>query len=419
MLSADSASCLLDDFGPLPVVRPATVAELGELVRGAAAEDRGIYPLGGRTMLEVGLPPAKLGTAVDLTALADVIDYPAHDMTITVRAGITIAELQRRLAAEGQRLPIDVPQSDRATLGGALAVNVSGPRRHGSGTLRDYVIGLSTVNDEGQETKAGGRVVKNVAGYDLCKLHIGALGTLGVITQVTLKVRPRPEAQALLTLGCAASELGSLLDVLHRSRTRPSCVDVLNGIAAREVATASGAALPAAAWIVVVGFEDNDDAVNWQVQRLMTEVASVRLQGVEARAGAAGTPLWSALVEQVGRPGRLAFTANLLPGATADFCSRAQQLAPTIALQAHAGVGIVRGFVDDVTEESARPLLRDLLSEAGAARGNLVLTRCPPAWKRTLPVWGTPRGDVALMRQVKAKFDPRGVFNPGRFVDGM
>jgi glycolate oxidase FAD binding subunit len=419
MHSADPASCLIDDFGPLPVVRPSSVTDLGDLVRGAAAENRAIYPLGGRTMLDVGLPPVKPGTAVDLTALADVIDYPAHDMTVTVRAGITMAELQRLLAAKGQRLPVDVPQSERATLGGALAVNVSGPRRQGSGTFRDYVIGLSTVNDEGQETKAGGRVVKNVAGYDLCKLHIGALGTLGVITQVTLKVRPRPEAQALLTLGCGPGELAPLLDVLHRSRTRPSCVDVLNSGAAREVAAASGAALPEAAWIVVVGFEDNDDAVTWQLQQAMTEIAAVRLQGVEARAGTAGAPLWSALVEQVGRLGRLAFKANLLPGATAEFCLRAQQLASSIAIQAHAGAGIVRGFLDDVTEEAARALMRDLLAAAGAARGNIVLTRCPPAWKRTLPAWGTPRGDVAVMRQVKAKFDPRGVFNPGRFLDGI
>src|SRR6516225_899053 len=130
-------ACRIDDFGPLPVVQPRSVAELSDVVRRAAAEGQALYPVAGR-----------------------------------------------------------------ATLGGALAVNASGPRRYGSGTLRDYVIGISTVNDEGHEVKAGGRVVKNVAGYDMCKLHIGALGTLGIITQVTLKVRPRPEAQALLTLGC-------------------------------------------------------------------------------------------------------------------------------------------------------------------------------------------------------------------------
>src|SRR5207302_1445142 len=216
----------------------------------------------------------------------------------------------------GQRLPVDVPRPERATLGGSLAVNVSGPRRLGLGTFRDYVIGISTVNDEGQETKAGGRVVKNVAGYDLCKLHIGALGTLGIITQVTLKVRPRPETQALLLLGCESAALGSLLEPLHASRTRPVCVDLLNTRAAR-------------------------------------------------------------------------------------------------LLHAHAGSGIVRGHVlGDLTAERAAAMLDPLTALATAAQGNLVLPRCPGDWKRTLPVWGQPRGDVWLMRQVKEKLDPRRLFNP-------
>src|SRR5262249_23626994 len=116
------------------------------------------FPLGGRTQLHVGLPPARPGVGVDVTALAEVIDYPARDMTITVQAGIRVALLQELLAAEGQRLPVDVPRAQEATLGGALAINAAGPRRLGAGTLRDYVIGMTVVNDEGQQTKAGGRV---------------------------------------------------------------------------------------------------------------------------------------------------------------------------------------------------------------------------------------------------------------------
>src|SRR5207237_1012715 len=162
-----------DDFELPTIVRPGSAAEVGDLVRRAAAEGQALYPLGGRTMLGLGLPPARPGYGVDLRSLNRVIDYPARDMTITVQAGITLAELQ--------------------------------------------------------EVKAGGRVVKNVAGYDLCKLHIGALGTLGVITQVTLKVRPVPEAQVLVTLGCEPDALGPLLDQLHETRTRPVCLDVLNG----------------------------------------------------------------------------------------------------------------------------------------------------------------------------------------------
>jgi glycolate oxidase FAD binding subunit len=416
----NSDGCHIDDFGPLPVVQPRSVAEVGDLVRRAAAEGQAFYPLGGRTTLSLGLPPSRPGYGVDLRALADVVDYPARDMTITVQAGIPIAELQRLLAAENQRLPVDVPHAETATLGGALAVNASGPRRFGFGTFRDYVLGISTVNDEGHETKAGGRVVKNVAGYDLCKLHVGALGTLGIICQVTLKVRPLPEAKAVVTLGCEAATLGPLLGALHQSRTRPVCLDVLNRPAAEAVAGAAHIHLPGSPWVVAVGFEENDRAVEWQVRQVLQEVSSADVE-VNTVAGAATDPLWQALAEFTDRPdATLSFKANLLPQTVAAFCLRAAAFPEGMQLQAHAGSGIVRGHLaGGLTLERVQAMLKELADAAAAARGNLVLPRCPPGWKRSLPVWGAPRGDLGLMRKVKEQLDPRGLFNPGRFVGGI
>src|SRR5579884_4407843 len=248
-------------------MRPQSVAEIGDIVRRAAAEGQAIYPVGGRTLLHIGLPPTRPGIAVDLWSLSQVLDYPARDMTVTVQAGITLAQLQAILATENQRLPIDVPHAEQATLGGVLAANVNGARRLGFGTLRDYVIGISTINDEGQEVKAGGRVVKNVAGYDLCKLHVGALGTLGIIGEVTLKLRPLPESKAVVTFGCETAALDRLLDQLHETRTRPVCLDVLNSAAARCLAHDARLHLPEAPWVIVVGFEDDGEAVGWQVRQ--------------------------------------------------------------------------------------------------------------------------------------------------------
>jgi glycolate oxidase FAD binding subunit len=426
MVSVEQNLCRIDDFGPLPVERPQTVAEVGDLVRRAAAEGQALYPLGGRTLLDIGLPPTRPGLAIDLRALSAVIDYPARDMTITVQAGITLAKLQALLATENQRLPIDVPQPERATLGGAVAANVSGPRRYGFGTLRDYVIGIHTVNDEGQEVKAGGRVVKNVAGYDLCKLHTGALGTLGIISQITLKLRPLPESKALVTFGCETAALSRLLDQLHATRTRPVCLDVLNNLAARWLVQDAGLALPEARWVIVLGFEDNGDAVGWQVRQLLKEIAPGDIQGLEARAGHASEPLWHSLVEFTASGGRqppdlsVSFKANLLPQAVAAFCQQAAALSESIRLHAHAGSGIVSGhLIGDLTLERVAAMLKELTDTAVRAEGNLVLPRCPVEWKRELPVWGRPRGDFWLMRQVKEKLDPRGLFNPGRFVDGI
>jgi glycolate oxidase FAD binding subunit len=408
-------ACPIDEFGPLPVVQPTSAAELADAVRQAAADGHAVYPVGGRTLLGYGQPPARPGIALDLRGLADVLDYPARDMTITVQAGITLAALREVLAAENQRLPLDAPHAERATLGGLLATNTSGPRRLGCGTARDYVIGISVVNDDGQEVKAGGRVVKNVAGYDLCKLYVGSLGTLGVISQVTLKLRPCPERTALLTLPCRAEEVGPLLDRLHGSRTRPVCVELLNPAAARGIdPEACGSS-----WAVLVGYEDNADAVTWQVQQLIRELCPGCQ--VSARVDGAAAPLWRRLVEFPARDGTaLTFKANVLPSAVAGFCVEASRLREPLLLQAHAGNGIVIGHAaGELTAERAVSLVQALRELAVAGRGQVVVLSCPAGWKQRLSVWGPGRSDWALMRTVKEKLDPRRLFNPGRFVDGI
>jgi glycolate oxidase FAD binding subunit len=410
------AACFIDDFGPLTVERPRSAEEIGEIVRRVAGAGQAVYPIGGQTQLGLGLPPAKAGIAVAMGGLDGVLDYPARDMTVTVQAGLTIAALQRLLAAENQRLPIDVPRPAQATIGGTLAANVSGPRRYGFGTLRDYVLGMSTVNDLGLETKAGGRVVKNVAGYDLPKLHVGALGTLGVITQVTLKLRPLPEATALLAIGSNGPGLGPLLDRLHSTQTRPVSLDVLNGPSAKVLATA-GLPMPPAEWVVIVGFEDNTTAVSWQIHQVMEEVAPFGVLGLRARAGEAADALWQGLTELDLRPvASLSFKANLLPGAVAAYCLHAQGMTDELLLVARAGSGIVRGHIGgDLTVERAAAILKGLQEQATASHGNVIVTHAPTAWKRSLALWGVLRDDAWLMRRVKETLDPGGVFNPGRF----
>ena len=430
----------IDTFGQLPVVEAGSVEEVGGLVRQAAAQGQAVYPVGGRTMLDYGLPPTRPGLGIDLTKLDKIIDYPARDMTITVQAGITLAKLQETLATENQRLPFDVPRADQATLGGALATNASGPRRYGFGTLRDYVIGISVINDEGQEIKAGGRVVKNVAGYDLGKLFIGSLGTLGIITQVTLKLKPLPEASRLFVIGCKDEALANVLAWLSSSATRPVCIELLNQSAAGSITHLGPkrgilSAYPTLAfgaffdWALVIGFEGNSQAVEWQANQLHREQLgqaetvllkcdSQEAQGVER-----------ALVDFPLLPDTLlTFKVNLLPRAVAefspwavaDFCQHTNGISAGLFLQVHAGNGIVIGHVDgDLTLDRARTMLERLQEAATAAQGNVVILRCPAAWKASLPVWGAPRPDAWLMRAIKEKLDPRGLFNPGRFVDGI
>ena len=405
----------------LPRTRPTSVNDLCELVRGAAANGQAIYPRGGRTMLDFGLPPMKPGIAIDLTALDQVIDYPARDMTLTVQAGITIARLQEILAKENQRLPIDVPLPEWMTLGGALACNVSGPRRYGYGTFRDYVIGISVVNDRGQETKAGGRVVKNVAGYDLCKLHIGALGTLGIITQVTLKVLPKPEESTLAMIDCQrAEDLSLLLERLHGAKTRPVSMTVKTKLVSVKHASLGPDPTSTEGWRVVVGFEDNRAAVAWQIDQLQKELASEwPTRYIPSDGGA--EPIWQGLAAFPALAGGLTFKANVLPSTTAEFCRQALTLVgKDPILQAEAGNGIVIGhLLGDRTLEQAKGVIAALRNQAIQAYGNLILTRCPDEWKAELGVWGAPRGDWDLMRRIKRQLDPQNLFNPGRFVGGI
>lgn len=402
----------IDGFGPLPVVRPTSIAEVQEIVRHASARGEAIYPVGGGTLLNLGWTPTRSGVVVDLTALDQIVDYPARDMTITVHTGISIEKLQATLAREKQRLPVDVPLPQRSTLGGAMAANVSGPRRFGFGTLRDYVIGISVINDRGEVVKAGGRVVKNVAGYDLCKLYVGSLGTLGIIVQTTLKVRPLPEASALAAVPVAWDRCSELLDRLNRSRTRPCAVELLSPPAAQSLVGSQGNT-----WLVLVGYEDNRSAVDWQLDQMKRELADLG-PGVEATwRNEEAAPLWSRLADwPLTKDATIVFKASVLPSQVASLCQVASEAVSEVELLAHAGNGIVLGRIPDGSVSLASELLSRLRQEAQACRGSVVLVRCLPELKPQLDVWGTPQESWSLMAAVKAQLDPADVFNPGRYV---
>jgi glycolate oxidase FAD binding subunit len=398
-----SDELFIDGFGPLPVRRPASVAEVCGLVREARAAGRGVYPVGGRTTLDLGHVPTKPGIALDTRRLNAVIEHAARDMTITVQAGITLAELAKVLAAENQWLPIDVPNPDAATVGGAIAANVSGPRRLGHGTFRDYILGISFVTDDGVEVKGGGRVVKNVAGYDLMKLHTGALGTLGVITQVTLKVKPKPEAMAALTFAVNAASVGPTLDRLHASESRPVSIDVFKN--------------SPHPWAIACGFEEKAATVDWQLTRLGQEFHGAPISETATHRGAAAVMMFDArTAEQQPRAESVTLKVNTTPSNTAVVVLAAAAVHPEAAVVAHAGSGIVWVHlptelgVDRVSSAVAE------LTKLTAANGNVTVRRCPPQWKAVLPVWGKDRGDRELMRTVKRALDPDDVFNPGRLV---
>jgi len=391
----------------MPVHRPATAIELGELVRANAA----VYPRGGGTHSHIGGAPTQPGIVIDMTAMNRVIDYPARDMTVTLQAGTTLAELQKLLKTENQWLPIDVPNPESATVGGSMAVNANGPRRLAQGTWRDAVIGIRFVSDEGIESKGGGRVVKNVAGYDLMKLHIGALGTLGVITEVTLKVKPRPEVSSFVVFGVPTSAVAPTLDRLHASNSRPVAIELLNRAAVKKL----GAALPdAEPWLIACGFEEKAATVAWQIATLKEESKGTPLRDLAVIEGEAASKLWIALTAlQSGGDEFSTVKFNTRPSAIAALALKADATHSQAVIHAHAGNGIAFVHIpNDLKPDRLALILQELSSDR--KEDNLQILRCPPTWKAALPVWGHDRGDRKLMDTLRATLDPRRVFNPGR-----
>jgi glycolate oxidase FAD binding subunit len=348
----------------------------------------------------LGYPALKSGVVLEMRGWRQVVDYPARDLTVTVQTGMNVAELQSTLKREGQWLPVDVPHPERTTLGGALAVNLSGPRRLGYGTLRDYVIGIRFLSDDGVEIQAGGRVVKNVAGYDLMKLHIGALGTLGVITQVTLKVRPQPETAAALVCGSSAAELGPLLEALHGSQTRPVAVEVLN--AAAWEALELPPERPQAPWLVVVGFEEKAATVRWQMATLRQELSRQQLPEPAAE-WLQPRGLWQRLTD--GPDVSLRPVVEKVRVRPSQMAERLLELdGPGVLLQAHALSGIV---------------WRQSVEPRGGSEA--ILWRAPATYKQQRPIWGhaVPGPTWEFMRQLKRTLDPDNVFNPGRLFGDL
>lgn len=400
---------------------PATQLELSRFVAENAHNDRRtLCPVGGRTALHFGFSAPEPGVLVAMSQLNRLVDYPARDMTITVEAGMRIIDLQRTLAEQRQQLPIDIAQAERATVGGALSTNTSGPRRFGHGTFRDYVIGISAIDAEGRLYKAGGRVVKNVAGYDICKLLVGSRGTLGIVTQVTLKLRPLPEISAQLWMTVDSfTEIEDRLQRLLTSQARPNAVEVLNPAAAALIVASARCELPTNAPVLCIGVEGSRGEVDWQLDVLTQELTSIGIQECRQVRDHNADRIWESLTDfQTCADDPLTFEANLRPSQCMAFAERATQLG--VAVQVHAGNGLVIGQLLDeaATIDHSTAILNELRPLARSQGGNLVVLHCDAEWKARMPMCGDAEHSWPLMTQLKRTLDPQGLLNPGRFVDG-
>jgi glycolate oxidase FAD binding subunit len=374
---------------PREVVRPGTVEEVAEVLRAAAADGRTVVPVGGRSKLTWAAPPESCDLLVDLTGLDRVVEHVAGDLTVVAEAGVRLADLQAQVGEAGQLLGLDPPE-DGATLGGIVSANASGPRRLRYGTTRDLLIGITVVLADGTVAHAGGKVVKNVAGYDLGKLFTGAHGTLGVVASTTWRLHPVPPARRVVTLELTdAAAAGPLSVALARSTLTPSAVEL--------VGSAGGAAR------LVVLFESIAESVTDQAR------AAVALLG--------GGEESEDLPGDLGRrPGGADDVLLRLAYAPASLSAVLAALPAGTAVTAHAATGVSYAAVPAADAADALPRLRAAIAPHD---GTAVVLRAPDAVRDRLDHWGPVGDSLDLMRRVKERFDPERRMSPGRFVGGV
>jgi glycolate oxidase FAD binding subunit len=340
-----------------------------------------------------------------------------HDLVVTAQSGLPLAALQTTLAQSNQWLALDPDLPPTATIGGIVATNVSGPRRLRYGGMRDQIIGVRVVLADGTVAKGGGKVVKNVAGYDLPKLFTGALGTLGVIVSATFRLYPLPVASRTVQL--TASALTPLCDLAVRvigSTLVPTMVDVFGATAQEN------------AYTMAVRFEMGQESVEAQAATLLAMAAEMGIAPIQEAPileGDAESQFWAQAGHATSfkKDSRTTLTlkASLLPSEVARWLTRLKQVCQqqqTYAIwRAHAGHGLVHVHLTGDAAAVATTA-QELRQAAMEHQGSMVLTEVPLELMPRIDVWGpVPAWDV--MRNLKARFDPQNVLNPGRFVGGL
>jgi glycolate oxidase FAD binding subunit len=409
--SADAAADAIAGVVPSFVAFPASTQEASALLRAAAAFDLAVVPRGAGTGLSWGAPPSACDLVIDLQAMDQVIEHAAGDLVARVQAGATIGHLASVLGSAGQELALDVPAD--ATVGGVVATGTAGPRRFRYGAPRDLLIGITIVRADGVVARSGGKVVKNVAGYDLGKLFSGSQGTLGLITEVAFRLHPRPAAAAWVT-----------------GDYRPSAL----AQAAAAVAAAAGSALvPSAVELA------------WSAEFLrMGVLLEGTSSGVGERAGrvaeliaaAGGTPVvarsevpfrWFDLVPEAGAPAvvvRVSFWISRLAAVLEAIAGAGVSAGVRPVVSGPAGAGVLYACLDPgVAEADAARfvlVLRDALGLSGGPgglvaepRGSVAVLAAPPAVLTAAGAHGPVPGG-GLMRAVKDQFDPGHRMFPGR-----
>jgi glycolate oxidase FAD binding subunit len=411
----------VDGLLPQIAVSPATAEETAAILSAAAACDGAVIPWGGGTRIAAGGIPRQYDVAIDVTRQNRVVEHVAEDLTVVVQAGVRLADLQKHLAHRGQYLPLDPPLPERATIGGILASNAGGPWRHAHGWPRDWLLGMKVALADGSVIKSGGRVVKNVAGYDIGKLFIGSFGTLGVIVEASFKVMPLPPSRATAVAFFKSPSVA--LRAAAALHARNLCVESLDLLSAEVANAVLVDHAKTNLWCLLVAIAGNRTAVD----RTLREMASICTAEGAAMASLApeqaGTA-WQRVcgfgLQPDGDEGAT-LRAALLPSRVAPFLESAESKARgrDLPLQIDARPALGTVYCKTAGGERVSLLVRELRELASRLGGGLVVEACATPLKSQVDIWGNSRSDFALMTRVKNALDARRTMSPGRLMGGL
>jgi glycolate oxidase FAD binding subunit len=425
----------IDGKKPKMVVSPRTIDEVSKVVAYANQQHLTVIPKGNGTKMVMGGIPKKIDMVLSTRRLNRITDRDCENLTLSAESGLTLDEVQQGLAkvGKGYFLPLDPPFTDKATLGGIVATNSSGPKRLLYGTARDMMIGAKAVFPNGDIVVSGGKTVKNVSGYDMCKLLIGSYGTLGILCEMTFKLLPLPEKEATLLLSFAKlEEADGIARELIGSQLIPSSLEILNAKAVQKMKYPVSMP-PNGNYLVAIGLEGVAESIERQVSE-MSEMGkkhgTLKTLTLDAEKHHA---FWVALRDFTcgltqEYSNVISLKSNYLISKSGEMLGGYEKIAQGLGMDcafiSHAGNGILyshvlpgKSFRSKV--ESFVELIEKLTAEAVKYGGGLVVESSPLSIKKKVDVWGQSRSDYLVAHRLKERIDPVGILNVGRFVGGI
>lgn len=395
---------------PCCIVYPHTTAELKSVLQKAYKNNWRVLPCGSGSKLEWGGLANGVDLVVSTERLNRIIEHAVGDLTVTVEAGVKFADLQAILHKVGQFLPLEPAYPQEATLGGIVATADSGALRHRYGGIRDMLLGVSFIRSDGETAKAGGRVVKNVAGYDLMKLFTGSYGTLAVISEVTFRVYPIPQASATVVLTGEQEAVADATKILLASALTPTAVDLLSSKLVSQLGFAQGMAL-------MVRFQSVTESVKEQSSRLLSIGEKLGLQGTIYLDD---VQLWQSLPEQIWKAPQkpvIICKIGVSPSAAVSTLTQLEHLTSAQGIGLiHGGSGL--GLLQLDATVTAQTIM-EMRQYCESKNGFLTILAAPATMKKQIDVWGYKGNALEIMRQIKQQFDPKNILSPNRFVGGI